>query len=111
MPRIPTIIDNKQVRGSQRIANPAPKIDKRSRTDDDKWISDGKWVKVKSSHVAAIKYEKAGQKLHVRFKNGHEGYYPSTTVRQAKTFFHEISMGKAVWKYRRANRTWVRSNY
>jgi hypothetical protein len=112
MPRIATIIDNKQVRGSQRKANPAPKIDKRHATDDDQWIDGDKWVKVRSSHVAAIKYERgASQKLWVRFKNGHEGYYPGVTVRQAKVFFHEVSMGKAVWKYRRAGRAWVRANY
>lgn len=71
------------------------------------WASSGRWVTVKSSHVAAIKYDKHRKRMHVRFKDGDEGYYVNVLRATAEAFFMAPSMGKRVWKFRRAGWLWV----
>lgn len=101
MARIPVIIDNKTVKGSAPKANPGPKVDKRQQDDVDKWINSNKYIRVKSSNVAKIRYEKAARRLWVTFKNGAEYHYNSVMTPLAKQMFNAASQGKFVWKIRR----------
>lgn len=65
------------------------------------FVNSGKWVKVRSSNVAQIKYEKAAQRFWVQFLNRSEYHYPSITVELAKKFFRAASYGRFVWTIRR----------
>lgn len=101
MARIPVIIDNKTVKGSAPKANPGPKVDKRQQDDVDKWINSNKYIRVKSSNVLKIRYEKAARRLWVIFKGNVEYHYDSVMTPIAKRMFNAASQGKFVWWLRR----------
>ena len=111
MGRIVTIKDGKQANAAEiRKAQGGPKIDKRSGSDVDSWLRNEKWVKVKSSNVAFIKYEKPIKRLWVRFKGGAEYSYSPISTMKARSFYLSASMGKAVWKLRREGWVGIRMN-
>ena len=102
MARIVTIEDNRIIRAGEEKATEGSRIDRRAYTDDaSRWIEDGRKVRVKSSNVRYIWYEKPAQRLYVQFKSGDTYYYPSVTVVVAKRMFNGTSMGKYVWWMRR----------
>lgn len=90
-------IDVASTRGSSTSTpKPSPKVDKRHGLDADSWAEANQWVNVKSSNVAAIKYDWQKGKLHVRFNNGAEYIYDGVAKHVAKMMFTTTSMGKFV---------------
>ena len=104
MPRIITIKGGKQSqRGVARATTKAgSKVDKRVQSTPLQWLYSGKWAGVISSNVKAIKYDRPAMRLYVRFKDGSVYFYPSTTWQTARAMFNCPSMGKFVWRIRRA---------
>ncbi len=86
----------------------ATKVDKRHRMDSEDWIKSGKWVKVKSSNVAEICYEKSTKRLHVKFLGGQQGYYNQVPPRIAEAMYNSSSMGKFVWRRLRDKFPWIK---
>ena len=108
MARIPVIIGGKiSGIGQSRATNDAsPRVFANYRKGADGWVRDGDWAKVKSSNVAAVRYEKHAKKLWVKFKNNTTYYYPGMDTRTAKRFFRgqmapQGSFGKSIWKIRK----------
>lgn len=107
--RTPVIVDNQFVRGgvqkAQQKIDPAPKVDKRYNTNVDAWAAQGKWVRVKSSWVYAMKFDYANKRLFVQFKKGKLNApgvvcrYDNTQTRTAKDMFRAASMGKFVHRH------------
>lgn len=76
----------------------------------DGWIEAGVYVKVESSNVAAIKYVKGRDELHVEFKAKGRGKNPryayhGVPEELARRMFLSESMGRFVWENLR---TWFR---
>lgn len=72
------------------------------------WIASGKWARVSSSNVKAIKYDKGSQNLYVTFLakgNQSESIYVYYGIDQntARKMYQAASMGKFVWWMRRNN--------
>lgn len=65
----------------------------------DEWAESGRWVEVESSNVKGIAY--VGGQLFVEFKGG-SIYSYDVQPTYAKQMFYSTSMGKFVWKMRRA---------
>ncbi len=96
MARIVTIADNRNTRG-QKVAVKvvAPRINKTYRGTVEDWVLSGAWVKVKSSNVREIAYDKATKRLWALFKRSDQQYfYEPVSTRQAKDFYGCPSMGK-----------------
>lgn len=74
-----------------------PKVDKRSRSTLDDWLEGGEWTLVKSSNVAAIRFDLGQQKLWVAFKGGGVYVYSEVSTWAAKEMYTASSMGKYVW--------------
>lgn len=92
------VLDSKIYKTPQRI-------DRRSGIDNaDDWVKSGKWVLVKSSNVRAIRYDRPSQRLWVRFLRGkhREYHYNGIPTKTAKLMFYAASVGKFVWRIRRA---------
>jgi hypothetical protein len=79
----------------------AVKVVGKNASDVDKWLNGNKYIKVKSSNVLQIRYEKAARKLWVIFKGNAEYHYRSVMTHLARQMFFAPSMGKFVWKLRR----------
>lgn len=107
--RIPTISGNKiiplNVRRAKYAVKPAPKVDKRFNTDVDRWADEGTWVRVKSSWVVAIRFDKVLKRLFVQYKKDKAGVpgpvcrYDNVATRKAKDMFQAASMGKFVHRH------------
>lgn len=69
--------------------------------DADTFVKSGKWVRVRSSNVFKIRFEKAALRLWVIFLSGVRYHYPSCSVELGKKFFRAASYGKGVWWLRR----------
>jgi hypothetical protein len=78
------------------------KIDKRHKLDARGWVETSRWVAVKSSNVAAIRYDRGAKRMWVAFKNGSTYACDSFPEELAKQYFVASSMGKFHWKLRRA---------
>jgi len=87
--------------------NPPPKkqegvnVYKTHKTTPRDWIASGHRVRVKSSNVIAIGYDRENKVLWVEFGSGsptvtHYKYY-GVHSSTAKSFFNAASMGKFVW--------------
>ena len=81
---------------------PGPKIDKRHKLDARDWATLGRWVQVKSSNVAAIRYDEGLRRMYVAFKSGAVYACDNFPEELAKAYFRSASMGKFQWKLRRA---------
>lgn len=77
---------------------PAPKVDQRHRVDATDWAETGVWVRVKSSNVQSISYQKSFEYLYVEFRGGSVYRYDNVPLRVAKNMFRAGSMGKYVWR-------------
>lgn len=86
----------------------ATRIDKRHRMDSEDWVANGKWVKVKSSNVGEIRYEKSTKRLFVKFLGGQSGYYNGVSVKLAEAFFNSSSLGRFVWRKLRDKFPWIK---
>lgn len=85
---------------SKAPANPAPKVKGYAGTASD-WalgVKYGRWVRVVSSNVARIKYDRVREVLHVEFKGSTptEYVYIGVPLTVAKAMFNAPSMGKFV---------------
>ena len=111
MARIVTISSGKEKpRGVKRAVKAvAPRIDKRFKGSVEDWIDSGEWIRVKSSNVAKIMFERSAKKLWVEFKGGSTYFYQPISVRQAKDFFGTPSFGKHIWRMRRAGYVGIKS--
>lgn len=81
---------------------PGPKIDKRHNLSPADWSTLGRWVNVKSSNVAAIRYDEGKQRMYVAFKSGVVYVCDNFPEALAKDYFRAASLGKFHWKLRRA---------
>lgn len=89
--------------------NPPPKIEPGQTVDADEWAEAGAWVKVHSSNVKEIMYDKLAKELHVRFIGGNAHYkYLQVSPEVAKLMFRANSMGKFVWKRLRGKYPYAR---
>ncbi len=111
MGRIATIVEGQvQARGvAKATTKPGSKVDKRSQAGAPAWAKSGRWVNVVSSNVRSIKYDKAAKVLWVRFKEGATYHYNGVSQQLAVSMFNSASMGKFVWRLRRAGYVGVKS--
>ena len=80
-------------------ADNAPKIDRRSRIETPQQFTySGKEVRVTSSNVFSIRYDKPNHRLWVRFRNGALYKYDRVSLQTAQSMFSAPSMGKFVWR-------------
>lgn len=90
-------------RPSSKTPKEAPNVDKRAKLDADGWMDSGRWVGVKSSNVAGIRYNRPMKRLYVEFK-GKKGspdsvyQYDGVPPQTARAMFGTGSMGSFVWK-------------
>ncbi len=91
-----------KVRSSRDYRALPTRVDRRSRVNALDWAKTGKWVRVISSNVKGIKYDKANQTLYVQFK-GYKGAadpiyaYYDVAIATARSMFNSSSMGGFVW--------------
>ena len=77
----------------------APKIDKRHRLEADDWVDSGRWVRVSSSNVSAIMFDKLRERIYVeflpskKFPAGSVYFYLSCPAQLAKDLFNAGSIG------------------
>ena len=110
MARIITISEGKTTRGQKvAVKAVAPRVNKTYKGTVEDWIESGNWIRVKSSNVAKIMYDKQAKKMWVEFKGGDVYHYTPVSVRQAKDFYGAPSMGRYVWKMRRAGYVGIKS--
>lgn len=96
MARIVTISGGKEVKRGVTHATAGSKVDKRSGFYTAKdWSDSGRWVRVKSSWVQAIKYDREEKELSVQFRDA-TCVYPNTSIQTAQGMFRAASMGKYV---------------
>ncbi len=86
----------------------ATRIDKRHRMDSEDWAANGKWVRVKSTNVAEIRFEKSTKRLYVKFLSGHQGYYNGVPIKVAESFFNASSLGVFVHRRLKNKYTWIK---
>ena len=99
MARIVTISEGKTTRGQKvAVKAVAPKINKRYKGTVEDWVRSGDWAMVKSSNVAAIRFERVNKELYVAFKDGSEYRYSGVSTHTAKDMYGCASMGKFVWR-------------
>ena len=111
MARIATIVGGKEVKRSVAKATTAEasKVDKRSQVGAPGWVRTGRWVRVVSSNVTHIRYDKPRKKMHVRFKGNVEYVCDNFSLQRAVTYFNAPSIGKHHWKLRRAGFKFVKA--
>ena len=80
----------------------APRIVPGTAENPDVWAESGDWAEVYSSNVARIAYHWARTSLLVWFRSGRLYVYYGVSPEAAKEMFNSSSMGKYVWKLRRA---------
>lgn len=76
----------------------ALRVDQRHRLTADEWAATGRWVRVKSSNVQSISYDRKEATLLVAFKNGSTYAYGNVPEMVAKGMFAASSMGKYIWR-------------
>lgn len=76
----------------------ALRVDQRHRLTADEWAESGRWVRVKSSNVNGIAYDRKNSTLMVGFKDGSLYSYDGVPEVIAKGMFTASSMGKFVWR-------------
>lgn len=81
---------------------PGPRIDKRHKLGSADWITLGRWVQIKSSNVAAIRYDEGLRRMYVAFKGGSVYACDNFPEEIAKQYFDASSAGKFHWRLRRA---------
>ena len=79
---------------------PAPRIWKNQDVGAKEWMERFKWVRVISSNVLAIRYDKVRKEMHVMFKRGNGAFYVYFHVSSqiAVGMYYAASKGKFVWK-------------
>lgn len=92
-----------------KIGDYATKVDRRfSVKTAQEWAQTGAWVRMRSSNVSEIRYDKANQRLWVHFKSGASYRYDSMPIETAKAAFNASSIGKFIWLLRRSGFVGVR---
>lgn len=112
MGRIVTISDGKTVkRGvAKATTRPGSKVDKRVQVGAPEWARSGRWVRVVSSNVSHIKYDKPRKTMWVRFKSGAEYACPDFPYQTAVAYFNASSMGQYHWKLRKQGYVFKKMN-
>jgi hypothetical protein len=77
-------------------AVPGSRVDGRHGLTAQSWVETGRWVNVKSSNVASIKYNIFDNSLTVMFLSGSGYKYQQVPIRTAKNMFDASSMGRFV---------------
>ncbi len=92
-----------------KIGDYATKVDRRfSVKTAAEWVQTNQWVRVRSSNVAAIRYDKNQNRLWVQFRSGSSYRYDSMPIQTAKDFFNCSSFGRFIWLLRRSGYVGVR---
>lgn len=98
---------------------PPLKVDRRHKFDEADWVYDGRWARVMSSNVYAIKYEFEDKELYVQFLGGGKRGRPRSgpgavyvyfgvPTRAARDMFIAASIGKYVWRRLRDRYTYAK---
>lgn len=76
----------------------ALRVDQRHRLTADEWAESGRWVRMKSSNVSGIAYDRKNNTLMVGFKDGSLYKYSNVPEVIAKGMFAADSAGRYVWR-------------
>ncbi len=92
-----------------KIGDYATKVDRRfSVKTAQEWSQTGQWVRMRSSNVAAIRYDKQNTRLWIQFKSGSSYRFEGVPVDTAMAMFNANSPGRFVWLLRRSGYLGIR---